>query len=114
MAWVAAVTTPLLLASATQPTSATPPTTDLGEAAARLGKGPAINSEFLSIEFGGRTRDAVLYVPPGAPAGAALPLVFNYHGYGSDGLQQVFYSFNVSSQPPPTTTTTTTTAHPFS
>jgi poly(3-hydroxybutyrate) depolymerase len=56
--------------------------------------GPAVDSEFISIEFGGRTRDAVLYVPPSAPPGVALPLVFNYHGYGSDGLQQVFYSLN--------------------
>ena len=56
--------------------------------------GPVVDSEFISIEFGGRTRDAVLYVPPSAPPGVALPLVFNYHGYGSDGLQQVFYSLN--------------------
>eukprot|EP01052_Picozoa_sp_SAG31_P062308 SAG31_NODE_21300_length_553_cov_0.678414_1_plen_152_part_10 len=50
--------------------------------------------ESLSIEFGGRTREAMLYVPPSTPTGAALPLVFNYHGYGSDALQQVVYSFS--------------------
>ena len=56
--------------------------------------GRASRSEFISIEFEGITRDAVLYVPPAPSPGAFLPLVFNYHGYGSDGLQQVFYSLN--------------------
>lgn len=40
----------------------------------------AVDSEFISVEFGGRTRDAILYVPAGASG--ALPLVFNYHGFG--------------------------------
>ena len=53
----------------------------------------SLNTEFIEVEHQGRTRDAILYVPPATPAGTALPLVFNYHGFGSDGLQQVVYSF---------------------
>ena len=50
------------------------------------------NTEFIEVEHQGRTRTAILYVPSALPAGAALPLVFNYHGFGSDALQQVLYS----------------------
>lgn len=53
----------------------------------------SMNAEFIEVEHQGRTRDAILYVPPATPTGTALPLVFNYHGFGSDGLQQVVYSF---------------------
>lgn len=53
----------------------------------------SLDTEFIEVEHQGRTRDAILYVPPATPNGTALPLVFNYHGFGSDGLQQVVYSF---------------------
>ena len=49
----------------------------------------AAGTSFIELEFGGRTRDAILYVPE-TPAGAALPLVFNYHGFGSDALQVLY------------------------
>ena len=49
-------------------------------------------TSFIEVQFGGRTRDAILYVPAAAPTGAVLPLVFNYHGFGSDAFQQVIYS----------------------
>jgi poly(3-hydroxybutyrate) depolymerase len=56
-------------------------------AAARVTPG----TSFIEVQFGGRARDAILYVPE-TPSGAVLPLVFNYHGFGSDAFQQVLYS----------------------
>ena len=47
---------------------------------------------FLQVEFGGLTRDAIMYTPVAAAPGSAFPMVFNYHGFGSDAFQQVLYS----------------------
>lgn len=45
-----------------------------------------------SIRFGGVVRDYRLYVPAAyQPGGAAVPLLFNLHGYGSNSLEQESY-----------------------
>jgi polyhydroxybutyrate depolymerase len=45
-----------------------------------------------SINHGGLTRDYILYVPASYTAGNDAPLVFNFHGYTSNAMQQLFYS----------------------
>ena len=48
--------------------------------------------ERLETEFQGVTRTALLFVPAELPDGLALPLVFNYHGFGSSGQGQAGYT----------------------
>lgn len=45
-----------------------------------------------TIAHDGRVRNYRLYIPPAHTAGDALPLVFNLHGFGSNAVQQEFYS----------------------
>jgi polyhydroxybutyrate depolymerase len=45
-----------------------------------------------AITSEGRERTFQLYVPPGYDGAAALPLVLNFHGLGSNGAEQEFYS----------------------
>jgi len=44
-----------------------------------------------TIQSGGLTRDYRLYVPAAYTGNAAVPLVFNLHGYTSNNLEQEFY-----------------------
>lgn len=46
----------------------------------------------LSVVSSGMGRTYVLYVPPGYDGTAPLPLVLNFHGLGSNGAEQQFYS----------------------
>jgi polyhydroxybutyrate depolymerase len=46
----------------------------------------------LTIESGGLTRTYHLYVPPKYKNSRPTPLVFNFHGLGSNGLSQYSYS----------------------
>lgn len=41
----------------------------------------------VSLEVGGRTRTAIVHVPPGYVAGARVPLVLFFHGGGGSGAQ---------------------------
>jgi polyhydroxybutyrate depolymerase len=45
-----------------------------------------------TVLSGGITRNYRAYLPPGFSPGTPAPLVINMHGYGSNGLQQEFYS----------------------
>lgn len=45
-----------------------------------------------TLTHNGLARNYRLYIPPANAAGEALPLVFNFHGYGSNATQQQFYS----------------------
>lgn len=44
-----------------------------------------------SIQHDGLTRDYILYIPEIYSGNEAVPLVFNFHGYGSNAGQQLFY-----------------------
>jgi polyhydroxybutyrate depolymerase len=44
-----------------------------------------------SILHNGLTREYILFVPSAYASGTPAPLVFNFHGYGSNALQQMFY-----------------------
>ena len=46
----------------------------------------------LTIEFDGGTREYLVHVPAGAEQGRRLPVVFNFHGGGSDASAQKAYS----------------------
>jgi len=44
-----------------------------------------------SISHDGIQRDYILYIPELYDGSTAVPLVFNFHGYGSNAAQQMFY-----------------------
>ena len=46
----------------------------------------------IASPHGGLLRNYRLYLRPPTPPGEALPLVFNFHGFGSNAAQQEFYS----------------------
>jgi polyhydroxybutyrate depolymerase len=46
----------------------------------------------LTIEFGGDTREYLVHMPAGAEQARPLPVVFNFHGGGSDAPAQRAYS----------------------
>jgi polyhydroxybutyrate depolymerase len=50
---------------------------------------PGQSSE--KLEFDGATRTYQLYVPPSYRGTRAVPVVFNFHGYGSSAVQQMAY-----------------------
>lgn len=45
-----------------------------------------------TLTHDGLLRNYRLYLPPANTSGEALPLVFNFHGFGSNAAQQEFYS----------------------
>lgn len=45
-----------------------------------------------TISHDGETRQYTVYLPSSYQAGQNLPMVFNLHGFGSNGTQQSFYS----------------------
>ncbi|MCB9292811.1 MAG: T9SS type A sorting domain-containing protein [Lewinellaceae bacterium] len=45
-----------------------------------------------TINHDGLSRSYRLYIPPANASGEGLPLVFNFHGYGSNAFQQELYS----------------------
>jgi polyhydroxybutyrate depolymerase len=45
-----------------------------------------------SLEHNGITRTYILYVPQGYTGDVAVPLVFNFHGYGSNAEEQYYYA----------------------
>ncbi len=46
----------------------------------------------LQLEFDGRTRNYNMFVPSSYDGSEATPLVFNFHGFGSNAAQQSFFS----------------------
>ena len=46
----------------------------------------------LMVEFGGSAREYLVHVPTGTERGKRLPVVFNFHGGGSDAPTQKAYS----------------------
>ena len=47
----------------------------------------------FQVSVDGTTRDAWLYVPTQYTGNAALPVIFNWHGAGSTGLQQLALTY---------------------
>jgi polyhydroxybutyrate depolymerase len=45
----------------------------------------------VNISFAGTDRDYVLYVPKSYTGSSAVPVVFNFHGFGSNASQQMAY-----------------------
>jgi len=41
-----------------------------------------------TLQFGGRTRSYVVYVPSAIKSGTAVPLVFDFHGHGANAAQE--------------------------
>lgn len=49
-----------------------------------------------TVEHDGETRAYKVYLPSGYQEGMSLPMVFNLHGFGSNAIEQIFYStFNL-------------------
>jgi polyhydroxybutyrate depolymerase len=72
----------VVLSTAVVPVGATTGSTD------RLPPG----DQQITIEFGGGTREYLVHVPAGAENGKRLPVVFNFHGGGSDAPAEKAYS----------------------
>ena len=62
------------------------------EASGCGGAGYAPGNSTRTITSGGRSRQFVLTVPTGYSPSARHPLVFDFHGLGADGSQEVAYS----------------------
>jgi len=45
----------------------------------------------LSLEHDGISRDYAVYIPDSYTGDDAVPLLFNFHGFGSNGFEQTFY-----------------------
>ena len=41
-----------------------------------------------TLQFGGRTRSYVVYLPSSVKAGTAVPLIFDFHGHGGNAAQE--------------------------
>ena len=52
----------------------------------------AFTHDSIGINYGGVARDFYVHTPPGYAPGQHLPLVFNFHGYGSNALQEEFFT----------------------
>ncbi|MGB1170113.1 MAG: hypothetical protein ACPG4G_08555, partial [Flavobacteriaceae bacterium] len=46
---------------------------------------------YTSITHDGIQRDYILYIPELYDGSSAVPLVLNFHGFGSNATQQMFY-----------------------
>ncbi|HEY4398398.1 MAG TPA: PHB depolymerase family esterase [Acidimicrobiia bacterium] len=77
---VVSLATALCATAALAPTSA--------DAAGQLPPG----DQQFTIDFGGGAREYLAHVPVGAEPGRKLPVVFNFHGGGSDAPTQKAYS----------------------
>lgn len=57
---------------------------------------PPVGTSDAIIMHDGVERSYFLYVPENYTGNAPLPLVFNFHGYGSNGFEQMFYGNFIS------------------
>jgi polyhydroxybutyrate depolymerase len=57
------------------------------------GDGLGSGDHTLTLDHDGRTRVATIHVPPGYDGIEPTPLVLNFHGFGSNGTQQAFFSY---------------------
>lgn len=55
----------------------------------------ALNAQSYQINHDGLTREYILHVPASYDGSSPVPLIFNFHGYGSSNIAQIYYtSFN--------------------
>lgn len=76
------------------PTSAPVPTTNAtpaSEPSQACSRPHASGQSAQSFTFQGQTRTYQLYVPPAYDGTRAVPLVFDFHGFGSNAVQQMAY-----------------------
>ena len=66
-------------------------TGDAGPTCDGSGLGPGDHT--VSFEHDGLQRVASIHVPPGYDSSEPTPLVLNFHGLGSNGTQQAFFSY---------------------
>jgi polyhydroxybutyrate depolymerase len=77
--------------SSSAPTTASKNPTTTGESTPPTAA-PHASGEFSqTFEFENEVRTYQLYVPPSYRGTTAVPLVFNFHGYGSNAVQQMVY-----------------------
>lgn len=86
----AASTTALPATTEAPPTTA-PPTTDATEASIDCASVPTGTTEFV-LDAGGAEHDVRVYVPTTYDGISELPLVMNFHGFGSTGDQQAAFT----------------------
>lgn len=59
------------------------------EAECKMGTALSPGDQMFDLEFGGRNRTYILHVPPGYDGKKPVPLVFDLHGFSSNGPQQL-------------------------
>jgi len=76
---------------AAAPTSSAPPVTAAPKRPCQTAPKSGLTTE--TFEFQGQTRTYEQYVPEkmAAASGSPVPVVFNFHGYGSSAFQQMLY-----------------------
>lgn len=77
--------------ASTVPTTTAPPTTSVGEPTVDCDSVPKGMSEF-ALDAGGGEHDVRVFVPTSYDGSSELPLVVNFHGFGSNGQQQASLS----------------------
>ena len=84
--------------AAATPTTATPPTTvvhrvpaSVQETSAACNRPHPSGQVAQTFTFEGKPRTYRLYVPPAYTGTKNVPLVFNFHGFGSNAVQQMLY-----------------------
>lgn len=75
-----------------RPATATTTTASAPEASGCGGAAYAPGNSTRTISSGGRSRQFVLTIPAGYSPSTRRPLVFDFHGLGSDGPKEVVYS----------------------
>jgi polyhydroxybutyrate depolymerase len=78
-------------ATSTSPASTSPASTTTTSEARACRRPHAAGQSAESFEFDGQQRTYQLYVPQSYDGNAPVPLVFNFHGYGSGAGQQMAY-----------------------
>jgi polyhydroxybutyrate depolymerase len=73
------------------PTTTAPPTTDDTEASIDCASVPTGMTDFV-LDAGGAEHDVRVYVPTTYDGSSELPLVMNFHGFGSTGDQQAAFT----------------------
>ena len=77
--------------SATASSASSASTTAAATAATDCNRPHASGQSTETFDFAGQTRTYELYVPAAYTGARAVPAVFNFHGFGSNAMQQMVY-----------------------